>query len=139
MRRRSTYLLTTTLLLIGCMSTADDERTRHPASKEPPFIKVEGPPNYHVLENYDPKWHAYILEGIEMARAYWGSYGPTHVWIGGREDKRPIDAASKEAFVTEYCRWRTAGTERTLEECRPYVTERFIDVIESDQRETKPL
>ena len=135
MRRGFACLLTTTLLLIVCLSSADDESAARSSPKEPPFIKVEGPPTYHVLEGYDPKWQAYILEGIEMARAYWGSYGPTHVWIGGREDTRPIDETSKEAFITEYCRWRTAGTERTLEECRPYVNERFIEVIESDRPE----
>ena len=135
MRRGSACLLTTTLLLIGCLGSADDERAARSSPKEPPFIKVEGPPTYHVLEGYDPKWQAYILEGIELARAYWGSYGPTHVWIGGREDDGAIDDATREAFIDEYCRWRVAGTERTLEECRPYVTERFIDVIESDQPE----
>ncbi len=136
MTRPAACLLTTTMLLIGCMNTtADDERTDRSSSEQRPFIEIEVPPTYHVLGSYDPKWESYIREGIEMARAYWGSYGPTHVWIGGREDERAIDDATREAFIEEYCRWRIAETERTTEECRPYVTERFIDVIESDQPE----
>ena len=135
MRRLTAALLPMLLLLTGCMNTTDDEGVDRSSSEPRPFIEIKAPPTYHVLSGYDPKWETYIREGIEMARAYWGSYGPTHVWIGGREDDGAIDDATREAFIDEYCRWRVAGTERTLEECRPYVTERFIDVIESDQPE----
>ena len=136
MRRLIASFLSTGVILSGCMNTTTgDEGTDRSSSERRPFVETKAPPTYHVLSGYDPKWEAHIREGIEMARAYWGSYGPTHVWIGGREDGRPIDGAAREAFIEEYCRWRTAGTERTLEECRPYVTERFIDVIESDRPE----
>lgn len=128
--------MTTALLFAGCVHTnADDEKGDHSGTEERPFIKIESPPTYHVLRGYDPRWSAYIQEGIEMARTYWGSYGPTHVWIAGREDDVPIDESAKAEFITEYCRWRTAKTERTIEECNPHVQERFIDVVERGEPE----
>ena len=56
-----------------------------------PFVAVDGEPTYHVLDGYDPRWQALIRQGIEEARAYWGSYGPVHVWILGRGDDTPVD------------------------------------------------
>ena len=70
-----------------------------------------------------------------MARRYWGSYGPTHVWVVGIEDGRAIEESAKQAFLDEYCGWRIAGTGRTMEDCRGHATERFIDVAERGESE----
>ena len=96
-----------------------------------PMTPMDTPPIYHTLTSYDPKWKAMIEEGIEMARSYWGSYGPTHVWIVGYDEGQAPDSKAELAFVEDYCRWRIEDTQRTMAECRPYATGRFIDVARS--------
>ena len=99
------------------------------------FIPVVDEPTYHLLEGYDPKWRDQIRDGVEMARSFWGSYGPAHVFVVGAEDGETIPEASREAFLEDYCRWRTRGTGRTTAECRPHATERFIDIAERGESE----
>ena len=99
------------------------------------FIPIEAEPTYHLLAGYDPRWQAQVREGVEMARQYWGSYGPAHVWVVGTEDGQAIGDDAKEAFLGEYCRWRISGTDRTMDDCRGHATERFIDVAERGESE----
>ncbi len=106
-----------------------------PAKDTRTFIPVPDEPTYHVLEGYDPKWRRQIRDGVELARSFWGSYGPAHVFVVGSEDGETIPEASREAFLEDYCRWRTRGTGRTTAECRPHATERFIDVAERGDSE----
>ena len=94
------------------------------------FVPIDAEPTYHRLSGYDSRWQEQIRDGIEMARRYWGSYGPTHVWVVGAERGQAIEDSAKEAFLEEYCRWRIAGTDRTMGDCRGHATERFIDVAE---------
>ena len=90
-------------------------------------------PTYHLLEGYDPVWLEYVREGVERARSYWGSYGPTHVWILGREQGTQIRAAARRAFIEEYCAWRTRTSTRTVRECRAHAERQFFDVIDRDE------
>lgn len=100
-----------------------------------PLVSTSSGPTYHVIDGYDSIWLDYITEGVERSRAYWGSYGPTHVWILGQEDGSPISEEAKEQFIDEYCTWRTNGSEHTMTECGPYAEERFIDIMESGEPE----
>ena len=100
-----------------------------------PFMAVDGEPTYHVLDGYDPRWQALIRQGIDEARAYWGSYGPVHVWILGRGDDTPVDHEAEQAFIEGYCDWRTATTERTIDECLPHARRQFIEVLERGEPE----
>lgn len=110
-----------------------------------PLISVEGGPIYHLLDGYDKKWLEQVREGVELSRSYWGSYGPARVWILGCEDGASISAEAKDRFLSEYCAWRTATSERTISECLPHAEERFIEVAErgdpeaylSDVRDTE--
>ncbi|MDE0892018.1 MAG: hypothetical protein OSB14_07525, partial [Planctomycetota bacterium] len=111
-----------------------------------PLISMEEGPSYHLLDGYGEKWFEQVKQGVELSRSYWGSYGPAHVWILGCEDGESISEAAKEAFLSEYCAWRTASSERSVSECLPYAEERFFDVAErgdpeaylSDVRDTEP-
>lgn len=94
-----------------------------------PFVPMDEEPTYHLLEGYDPLWMEHVREGVELARAYWGSYGPTHIWIAGVEEGDSIDEDAAKAFLEEYCNWRTAGTSRSIEECWPHAEEQFLDVV----------
>lgn len=100
-----------------------------------PLVEMEEGPEYHLLEGYDERWLLQVQEGVEQARSYWGSYGPAHVWVLGCEDGDSISEEAKQAFLSEYCAWRTATSERTVSECLPYAEERFIDVAESGEPE----
>ncbi|MBG83703.1 MAG: hypothetical protein CMJ40_04045 [Phycisphaerae bacterium] len=99
------------------------------------FIPMEEAPTYHLLEGYDPKWRKQIERGVEMARDYWGSYGPAHVWILGSEDDQEITPEAVDAFVDEYCRWRIPLEDHSPEECRKQVMARFIDVARRGESE----
>ena len=126
-----TSLLLTAILTACCNSTVAN-RTHTTRSQEQQhtrvFIPVDAEPTYHALDGYNPKWQQQIRAGIEMARAFWGSFGPTHVWIAGQEQGGKVTAAAKDAFLSDYCSWRIAGTQRTLEECRDHATKRFFHV-----------
>ncbi|MCH2106387.1 MAG: hypothetical protein MK291_07090 [Planctomycetes bacterium] len=111
------------------------ERGESPWVDFKPLVAMEEGPRYHTLEGYDPIWKERVQEGIEASRAYWGSYGPTHVWILGREDGERVSEEDQGAFLEEYCACRTATVERTIEECRPYARERFLDVMERGDAE----
>ena len=100
-----------------------------------PLVAMEEGPEYHLLEGYDERWLRQVQEGVEQARSYWGSYGPAHVWVLGCEDGDSISEEAKQSFLSEYCAWRTATSERTVSECLPYAEERFIDVAESGEPE----
>lgn len=99
------------------------------------FIPMPDEPTYHLLDGYDERWLVQIREGIEMARGFWGSYGPAHVWVVGVEEGAGIDDATRSGFLDEYCQWRIAGTERTADECRMHATRRFLDPADRGEPE----
>ena len=101
---------------------------------QPLTAMAEGP-TYHLLQGYDPIWLQHVRAGIEQARSYWGTYGPTHVWVAGREAGSQVSAAAKHAFLKEYCAWRTQTSTRTVDECWPHAERQFFDVIERDEPE----
>ena len=110
--------------LVGGDLPSDQMETMEKAA----FTPMEEPPTYHLLEGYDPKWKSQIERGVEMARDYWGSYGPAHVWILGNEKDQDIDPEFADAFIDEYCRWRLLHEERPPGACREYMMKRFIEV-----------
>jgi hypothetical protein len=55
--------------------------------------------------------------------------------VVGSEAGETIPAAPRDAFIEDYCRWRTGGTGRSAIECRSHATERFIDVAERGDSE----
>lgn len=136
------------ILLLGCQQTGSinqhDQQSRWVGFV--PLAPMEEGPTYHLLEGYDPIWLEYVKQGVERSRAYWGSYGPTHVWVLGREDGSKINAQAKKTFIKEYCDWRTAGSHRTITECYPHAERQFFDVIQrgepeaylSEVRDTNP-
>jgi len=135
---RSRHLLSLCAVLATTSCRAPDAREhghQHPTSDGGTFTRVAAPPTYHVLNGYHSRWRAQIEDGIELARAYWGSYGPVHVWIAGREDGGGPTSAAKDRFLAEYCWWRTSGTDRSHEECREHASERFFDVVERGESE----
>ena len=127
-------LILTLPLLSGCLHLGE-ERGESPWIDFEPLVAMEEGPQYHLLEGYDPIWMERVREGVESSRAYWGSFGPTHVWILGREDGDSVRAGDRDAFIEEYCVCRTASGDRTLSECRPYAKERFFDVLERGEAE----
>ena len=100
-----------------------------------PLHAVTEDPTYHLLDGYDPLWQEQIREGIELAQAYWGTYGPVHVWVLGIEGEGSIDIEARTAFLDEYCTWRTATTDRSISECQPHAQEMLIDVAERGDSE----
>jgi hypothetical protein len=133
--RVHSWAITLTLpLLSGCLQLGE-EPALSPWIDFEPLVAMEEGPQYHMLEGYDPIWMEQVREGVESSRSYWGSYGPTHVWILGREDGDSVRAEARDAFVEEYCACRTASGDRTLSECRPYAKERFFDVLERGEAE----
>jgi hypothetical protein len=134
-------------LLPGCVGThTTDKPGQSPWENLKPLIAMETAPTYHLLDGYDPKWMVQIKEGIEIARSYWGSFGPTHVWILGREPGTVITKKSRRDFLEQYCTWRTASSARTFSECLPYAKKRLFTRMDrgdsecwlSDTRDTKP-
>jgi len=138
--------LVLTLPLFAACIQLGEERGRSPWVDFEPLVAMEEGPQYHSLEGYDPIWTERVREGIESSRAYWGSYGPVHVWILGREDGDSVRVPAQDSFIEDYCACRTASGDRTVEECRPYAKERFFEVMErgdaeaylSYVRETEP-
>ncbi|HJM58744.1 MAG TPA: hypothetical protein QF446_15620 [Planctomycetota bacterium] len=130
------HLLFTLLALTGCQEPGQG-LNRQPDTRPAfePLVAMETGPVYHVLDGYDPIWMERVREGIETARAYWGSYGPTHVWIAGSYEGAEIDPAAKRAFVEEYCGSCTFPNGMRLEDCAGYVESRFLDVAERDESE----
>ncbi|MDG2292488.1 MAG: hypothetical protein P8L37_07500, partial [Phycisphaerales bacterium] len=98
-----------------------------------PLTAMDDGPVFHTLEGYDPKWTALIREGVELAQDYWGTYGPVHVWVVGLEEGDAINPKTRQAFIEEYCTWRTATTYRSMAECHPHANQQFIDVAESGE------
>lgn len=112
-----------------------------------PLVQLDDAPTYHSIDGYDPIWLEYVREGVEMSRAYWGSYGPTHVWILGREKGSSISADAKRAFLEEYCEWRTGSSaQHSFSDCLGHAEEMLFDRVEdgdseswlSDTRDTEP-
>jgi len=114
---------------------AHDDQDGSPWPGFEPLVAMAEGPTYHLLTGYDPVWLRYVQQGVERARAYWGSYGPAHVWIAGCEQGSQINADAKRAFLDEYCTWRTASSPRTKRECWPHAEERFFEVIGRDEAE----
>ncbi len=139
---RSLSWLLMTACLGSCRSTTTPETavldagvSTSPWADVDPLVFTSSGPTYHVIDGYDPIWLTYIQEGVERARTYWGSYGPTHVWVVGQQDGRLISEDAKQQFIDKYCTWRTASSERTVTECRPYARRRFIEVMERGEPE----
>lgn len=141
-------LMSTVLISLGCQQygSGPDESSDRWEGFEP-FVQMEAGPTYHSIDGYDPAWLGYVREGVEMSRAYWGSYGPTHVWVVGSEDGSSIKAEAKQAFLEEYCSWRTASSaQHSFADCMSYAEERIFDRVEdgdseswlSDTRDTEP-
>jgi len=83
-----------------------------------PLVAMEEGPSYHLLQGYDPIWLRRVQQGIETARAYFGSYGPVHVYVLGREADGVIDPQAREAFIEEVCVCRHARTDEAVGECQ---------------------
>ncbi len=116
-------------LLFMSNSTQMESRTKRA------FIPMEEAPTYHLLQGYDIKWKKQVEKGVELARNYWGSYGPAHVWILGSEDDRAIAPQAVETFIDEYCQWRLSHEEHSPEDCREQVMTRFIEVARRGESE----
>ena len=124
-------------LLVGCQQP-DRSREADGSSRWDgfePLQAMEEAPTYHVLEGYDRRWFEYVREGVEVARGYWGSFGPTHVWVLGHHGEGPVGAVAREAFLAEYCTWRTAGSDRTVAECLRFAEERLLKPAEEGSAE----
>lgn len=134
--------LLVTAFLLGCQEPERDRQQEHHA-EDPysanvvlePLIPMETGPVYHVIAGYDPKWAELVREGVERARDYWGSYGPTHVWIAGTDEGATLDEITVQAWLDEYCTWRTEGTDIPFEFCLEHAREMFIDVVERGEPE----
>ncbi len=146
-RRGFLSLVLALLLVPGCQGLGQrGDAQSSPWADFEPLVAMEEGPTYHLLEGYDPIWLEHVREGVETSRAYWGSFGPAHVWVLGREEGTSISAEAKRAFLDEYCAWRTATSYRTVSECLPHAEERFFEVAErgdpeaylSDVRDTDP-
>lgn len=128
--------------LMGCQQperdasqTSDNADPYAPDADLDPLIPMETGPVYHIIEGYDPKWSALIREGVERASDYWGSYGPTHVWIVGTDDGEPLDEATARAWLDEYCTWRTEDTDIPFDDCLEHAHGMFIEVVERGEPE----
>ena len=119
----------------GCRTADAPHPHPHPTPGGATFIPMEEAPVYHELDGYDPRWRAHVEDGVELARAFWGSYGPVHVWVAGREEHAEPTDDAKEAFLTEYCRLSTSVTDRLHAECHCHASERFLDVVERGDAE----
>ena len=93
-----------------------------------PLDATDEAPVYHLLEGYDRKWLEQIEEGVEVARSYWGSFGPPHVWIAGSEDESSSTEEQWSDFIEEYCEWRTSTSTRSIAECIPHGKRQFQEV-----------
>ena len=109
-------------LFYGCLAGP-------PRPRPGTFTSTDAAPTYHVLRGYRRRWREQVEDGVELARAFWGSYGPVHVWIAGREGDRPTPPAAAAEFVSEYCEWRAGGEARGAEELHDHASARFLDVV----------
>jgi hypothetical protein len=125
------------LLVSACQPIPEQSEHRRPVPWDDfrPLAAMQEAPTYHLLDGYDPIWLSYVKQGVERARSYWGTYGPTHVWILGNEDQGEIHDDAKQSFLEDYCAWRTANSPRTPSECMPHAERRFFDPIRRDQPE----
>lgn len=97
---------------------------------------TEGP-TYQLLDGYDPLWLSQVKEGVELARTYWGTYGPTHILVLGKEEGQVITAESKSAFLDEYCKWRTASSiHHSHEDCLAHSKENLFGPMERGDSES---
>jgi hypothetical protein len=133
----ATLHLSFALLVLTACQGPGQELSRQAETRDTiePLAAMEAGPVYHLLEGYDPIWLDRVRDGIETARSYWGSYGPTHVWILGSHNGAAIDPAAKQAFVEDYCGSRTFPKGMRSEDCASYVESRFLDVAERDESE----
>ena len=136
-RRHRFAALLGLLLLVGCQQVppAADEGPHEPWGNFQPLVAMDEGPTYHLLAGYDPVWLQYVKQGVERSRAYWGTYGPTHVWVLGQEDGDEISEEARRAFLEEYCAWRTQDSTRTMEECREHMQDRFFGVLDRGDSE----
>ncbi|MGC6488162.1 MAG: hypothetical protein ACON4Z_10980 [Planctomycetota bacterium] len=86
-------------------------------------------PVYHTLSGYSDRWRTQVEDGVELARAFWGSFGPVHVWIAGRDVDEEVPEAAAVAFLDEYCRWRARGAQGDRAGLRARANERLLDVV----------
>jgi len=112
-----------------------ENRSSSPWDDFRPLVAIQEGPTYHLLDGYDPTWLEHVKQGVERARSYWGTYGPTHVWILGNEGQADISKQAKQSFLDEYCAWRCAQSPRTTTECMPHAEHRFFDPIRRDEPE----
>ena len=136
-RRGRFVALVGLLLWTGCqqVAPATDEGPHEHWGNFQPLVAMDEGPTYHLLAGYDPVWLQHVKEGVERSRAYWGTYGPVHVWVLGQEDGDEITDEAKRAFLDEYCAWRIQDSARTMEECREHMRERFFGVLERGESE----
>ena len=113
----------------GCSFQGSKQES--PWSNYEPLIPMTEGPTYQLLEGYDPLWLNQVKEGVELARSYWGTYGPTRILILGKEEGQVISAESKKSFLNEYCKWRTATSKHhSHEDCLVHAKEHFFGPIE---------
>jgi hypothetical protein len=134
--RAGPHLALILVALTGCQEPGHSLRRQ--SETQNAFVRLAGMeagPVYHLLDGYNPIWLERVRTGIETARTYWGSYGPTHVWIVGSQDGAEINPAAKQAFVEDYCGSRTFSDPMRSGDCARYVQSRFLDVAERDESE----
>ncbi len=95
---------------------------------------LEGP-EYHLIEGYDPVWMYRVREGVELARDYYGSFGPVHVHVLGKEDGTELSAAAREVFLRDYCSTRRGLGDAHFEDCMQRDGARLLDVLERGESE----
>ncbi len=100
------------------------------------FQQVNTPPEYIVLEGYPSEHVQAISSGIDVAREYFGNFGPVRVYILGKTDGAEGTSEAYQNFVEEYCRLRTEWAPSGFEEdCFGDSAQRLVDVAKSGGQE----
>jgi len=78
----------------------------------------KAPPTYVRNEKDNSKWPGMIRNGIDVARKYFGNYGPVYVYILGHKDKALNSEDFHLELVDAYCRHRCGDSRKELKSCR---------------------
>jgi hypothetical protein len=135
MKSSLTSLIAITLMATGCSFQSSEQESLW--SDYEPLIPMTEGPTYQLLEGYNPLWLNQVKEGVELSRAYWGTYGPTRILVLGKEEDQVISAESKKYFLDEYCKWRTASSKHhSHEDCLVHAKENLFGPMERGDSES---
>jgi len=100
-----------------------------------PLRATSSPPSFQVLSTSDPARVQEVRAGIDLARDFLGSYGPTHVYVLGLREGSALEDEERAEFVREFCLRRWGGGSGELPEWLERDGQRLFEVLLAGEAE----